>query len=153
MEDKMKILLGYLIIVLSLLIGCQKSNNQGAERLKARRDSIKTADSLRQVRQAKLEKRRKAIEEAAVFQVKIQNKIKEGKAIVLSENGESMPIQFVGDKAIAVKMPDGSLWHVEQKGNKNILHIPNVGRMEEKMINGKMMAVMPDSNIVVMSRK
>lgn len=166
----------FLILIISLIYfstGCGPDQEElEAER---RQDSIRVADSISMAEKAELERqekeRERAIAEADAFQLKIENKLKEGKAIMLTNEGETMPLKIDGTKAYAVKMPDGNLWQVKKEGDKILLVLPGGETMEQKMIdgqmylftddnkyevqmvNGKMMAVMPDSTMVAMTSK
>ena len=146
-----------LFIVIIFTAGCEKNKEQ----------SKVTKQQKTTLNQPKVVKKRNKLTEA-----QIQNKIKEGKAIVLSNNGEQEPLKMEGSKVKAVKMPDGSLWQVSEKDGKTMLKLPNGELVQEKIIkgkmmllsdedkqyevqviNGKMVAVMPENKTVAFENK
>ena len=125
-----------------------------------------------QQKKASLNQPKDVKKRSKLTEAQIQNKIKEGKAIVLSNNGEQTPLKMEGSKVKAVKMPDGSLWQVNEEDGKTMLRLPNGETVQEKMINGKMMlltdedkqyevqvingkmfAVMPENKTVAFEKK
>ena len=145
-----------LFIIILFTAGCNKNKEQPKV----------TQQKKTSLNQPKVVKKRSKLTEAQ------KNKIKEGKAIVLSNNGEQTPLKMEGSKVKAVKMPDGSLWQVNEEDGKTLLKLPNGEIAQEKMIkgkmmlltdedkqyevqviNGKMFAVMPESKTVAFEKK
>ncbi len=117
------------IFALFLIVGC--SNNK-EHQIKQEKKTTLTRH--------KIEKRKASMTEAQA-----QKKIKEGKAIMLSEKGEESPLKMEGSKVKAIKMPNGTLWQVNQKNGKTLLRLPDGKVVQEKMVNGKMMLLTDDN--------
>ncbi len=136
--------------------GCGDKQKEQAELEKARQDSIRIADSTALAEKQKQEallkaERRKAMEQGDDFvpadDASLQGKIKEGKIILLSEEGETIPFRLEGSKILAVGMPDGKLYQVEKDGDKIMLVVPGKGKMERKSVNGKIYLVDNDDQM------
>ena len=155
----MKKIISCVVIFLSIvLIGCNKSNEHNAVKKVQKENSA--------VKHIKVESNKKQLTET-----QINNKIKDGTAIMLSGNKEATNLNMEGSKVQTIVMPDGNLWKVKQDNGKNFLDLPNGQKVQEKMVNGKMMlltdnnkkyevkvingkmiAVEPSSNNVAMSK-
>lgn len=142
------------LLLLVTLVGCGNPEKDRAEAEKIRQDSIKTADSVSMAEknreiQAKRAERKKALEKGDTFtteaaEAMLQEKIKDGKVFMLSDDGETIPFKFEGGKIMAVSMPDGKLYQVEKDGDKTMLLIPGGGKMERRVIDGKIYLVNDD---------
>ena len=132
-----------------VLAGCGNKEKEQAQLEKIRQDSIRVADSIAMVQQT-MEKekqraeRRKIMESGDTFVAEISDKAEaglEGKVIIISEEGETIPFRMEGSKVLAITMPDGKLYQVEEEGDKIMLMVPGKGNMEKKQVNGKIYLV------------
>lgn len=76
----------------------------------------------------------------------LEAQIKEGKAILISNENESAPLETQGDKVYAINMPDGKLYPAELDGGKKMITVHGHGKMESRMIKGKMYLFDKDNN-------
>ena len=144
----------YLIFAAILLVsfaGCDSKEKEQAELERMKQDSIRVADSVAQVEKQNEEtrlrvERRKMMEQGDVFvpetaEAALDGQIKEGRVILLSEEGETIPFKFEGSKIMAVTMPDGKMYQVEKDGDKIMLMVPGEGKMEKRTVDGKIYLV------------
>jgi len=80
-------------------------------------------------------------------EAELETQIKEGKAIVIFNENESVPLETQGDKVYAINMPDGKLYPAELDGGKKMITVHGHGKMESRMINGKMYLFDKDNNM------
>ena len=105
----------------------------------------------------------------AAFAQKVQN----GEIIMITDEGKQEPFKFNGSSKIkAMKLPDGNLHQVVEKGDRTFINVPGKGEMgiimlnhkfylfddknqayEMKFINQQLFAEKTDLTNVVLSRK
>jgi hypothetical protein len=147
-----------MILILGLMFaGCANKQKEQAQSNQQMQNSTNTVNQTAQI------KNNKKIEPAAMQRRKrmravytldrqraeasLENKIKEGKAIVITDEGQNIPLKMVGSTVTAMAMPDGKLYPVEIEGGRTMVTIPGKGKMEKKMINGTMYLVDSDNNM------
>jgi hypothetical protein len=140
-----------------IFISCTDKEKEEAELERIRQDSIRVADSLSKAQEtARLERqrieRKRIMEQGDTFgpekaQTSLEGKIAEGKVIVLTDDGETMPFRIEGNKVMAVSMPDGKLYQVSKDGDKIMLQVPGKGEMERREVNGKIYLVDKDDTM------
>jgi len=77
----------------------------------------------------------------------LEAELKDGRAILIYDESETVPLETQGDKVLAVNMPDGKLYPAELDNGKTIVTIPGHGKIQSKMINGKMYLFDKDNNM------
>jgi glucose/arabinose dehydrogenase len=142
---------------------CSNKQKEQAQEQSPNQNSISTANSPNTVgstvqveknlksETAKIE-RRKRIQAENTFsrekaEAALEENIKEGKAFLISDENESIPLRMEGSKVMAMTMPDGKLYPAEMDGNKAYVTIPGKGKMERKIINRKIYLVDNDDKM------
>jgi hypothetical protein len=139
-----------------ILSGCSNKQKDEAQLENKKQDSVKTIEKSTPVAKDQdvkttMTESKKKIKSADAnssekAEASLDIKIKEGKAFLISD-GDSTPLKTEGDKVLAINMPDGKLYPVEMKGSKKIITVPGKGKMESKMIKGKMYLVDSDNKM------
>jgi len=130
----MKILWVAAFFILSIaFLSCSNKEKDEAESNQTKEGLVKESDSKSLVQKNEKTGEQKRITETETTVEKagasFEAKVQKGEIFMLTNDGEPEPFKFAGSKITAMKLPDGKLYQVEEKGDRTMINIPGKGEM------------------------
>jgi len=130
----MKILWVAAFFILSIaFLSCSNKEKDEAESNQTKEGLVKETESKTLTQKNENIGKQKGITETGTIIEKanpaFEEKVQKGEIIMLTKDGEPEPFKFAGSKITAMKLPDGKLYQVEEKGDRTMINIPGKGEM------------------------